>query len=707
MAKQILTQLSSQTIYLGTGNDQFEVTVHNLSDCFATFALELSASGLDRQASPDWYRLTPDLSAKIPAGDRVKFVVDILEVPPIPGGFTGKMNLNVHVTCLELGEEDRQLVNLVVPGSGALPPVLQVTKTAFQTVPGTLVEIPFQIYNPNRSTVNLRIALKGLPYVWLTDGQERRLQVPSQGTVHVLFICQPPLSSEALSQVYPFDIEVSQAEAPTVYQSGTLDILPTGWIDFGCTAAPLTPESLATGPASTRYTLELSNRSNVDQTVALTLARIDVPWSERLRAVLRRQPPKPAPTTSHVLQLSPAQVALKAGDIEQSSLTLQPQPPWLGWRRRQQFQLRPQLQQTEVRPPTHTVELIAAPKIPVWVQGLGIAALALGTILPGYWQAGHRGPVNSVQFDGQANTLVSAADDHTIHRWQVSRNLRDVETLKDTNKAIRVVRYRPLNNDWLAAGLENGEIQLWDLLSSRSPKTLVYQRADRVFDLQFSQDSQSLFSAHGSGDVLRWPLTDIAEPGQPTLPDQQHQFGFAIQAITLVGPAETTLAVGGRFNRLVLWDFEQDQQHSIDYPAGNPNQYLTSLTTAGNRPDRLATADNQGRITLWDLSRCLSSSEPCDRTDQWTDGHRGEPVNAVALSKNACYLVSGGDDGRVMLWALNLTGQVMAQHQIARSRQPINSVDLVQQGQNLLIASGDNHHHVRLYRAKDNNPACP
>ncbi|MEO0397056.1 MAG: hypothetical protein AAF243_13875, partial [Cyanobacteria bacterium P01_A01_bin.137] len=62
MPKQILTQLSTHTVHLGTGNDQFEVMVNNLSDRFATFALELSASGVAQQPTPDWYRLTPDLS---------------------------------------------------------------------------------------------------------------------------------------------------------------------------------------------------------------------------------------------------------------------------------------------------------------------------------------------------------------------------------------------------------------------------------------------------------------------------------------------------------------------------------------------------------------------------------------------------------------------------------------------------------------------
>ncbi|MFG6094512.1 WD40 repeat domain-containing protein [Leptothoe sp. ISB3NOV94-8A] len=716
MAKQILTQLSTHTVHLGMGNDQFEVMVNNLSDRFATFALELSASGLARQTTPDWYRLTPDISAKIPAGDQVNFVVSILETPPIPGGFTGKMNLNVNVTCLELGEEDRQLVNLVVAGSGVLPSSLSVPKTEFQAVPGDLIEIPLQLFNPNRNTAHTRVTLKGLPKAWLTDGHERRLQVAPQGSAHGVFICQLPSTSEA--KPYPFSIEVNQAEAPIVRQKGILTVLPTGWVEFvyeleqpECSKSPSEERVNA---ASHRYALVLNNKSNVHQSVAITLNRVDIPWHQKIWAMLHRRPPIPASTTSHLLQLTPAQVDLKVDDLAQMSLTLSPKSPWWGWQRRQQFQLRPQLHQTEIRPSTQIVELVATPKIPFWLQCLGFLSLSIMAIMAVYWPSGHRGSVNSVQFDGQANAVISGADDHTLYRWQVSPRLQDVAKLTDTNKSVRVVRYRPRNNDLLAAGLENGEIQLWDFLSQKSPKTLVFHKDDRVFDLQFSYDSQSLFSAHGSGLVLRWAMDDLSHLGQGTVPEQEQHFDFAIQAIAPIDYTNQQhnqqshwLAVGGRFNHLVLWNLETDQQHFLKYPAGEPNHYISSVDTADATSTRLAVADNQGRITLWDLDKCLHSVTACKVSDQWMDGHKGKPINTVALSKNACYLASGGDDGRVMLWFLNTAGQVMEQKKIAHFSKPVNSVDILQQDKTLLVVSGSDNHRVKLHRTQANNKICP
>lgn len=732
LAKQILTELSLQTLHVGRGEDQFDVRVRNLSDRFAIFTLEVTAPGVDRSVPPDWYRLTPDLSAKIPAGDEAIFTVSIVKLPPISGGFTGKVNLSVVVTCLELGERDRQRLTLVVDGSGIVPPVVRLAKTEFEALPGDPIEIPVSVENHNRNTATIQVMLKGLPPSWLIDGYKRRLKLPPQGETEVLFLCRPPGFEEAVAHVYAFDIEASQIQSETVKQTATLKILPTGSI-------LLTLENNSLGwlrlnadrrTPPTPYPLTLDNASNVDQVVAITLNRMDYPWWERIIARVQRRSPKAGRTTRHGLQLSPSQVALNAGEREQMTLTVWPHAPWVGWRRRHLFQLLPQGQQTEITPSRQQLELVVRPKIPFWLQCLAAAGLGLWLFF-GVLLSGHRAAVNRVQLDGQANTVISGANDQTIRRWHVQRWLRTIQVLEAPNKseqkAVRVVRYRPRNNDALAAGLENGEIQYWDFLSARSPQSLIFDQADRVFDLQFSLDSRSLFSAHGSGWILRWDLEDLGNRETLTTPVQQRRFDFAIQAIAPIDNGSDTsdvfnnsptsgaltwqpsrdttiLAIGGRFNQLVLWDVEQDQTQTIPYPLGNQNQYITSLDTADNRPHRLAAADNQGRISLWNMNQCLTQGRTCTPTDQWSDGHRNHPVNAVALTKDACYLVSGGDDGRLILWSLNAAGQVINQQQLAKRFKPINSVDITQTKTKLVIVSGGQNHRVSLHRITPPRP---
>ncbi len=84
-----------------------------------------------------------------------------------------------------------------------------------------------------------------------------------------------------------------------------------------------------------------------------------------------------------------------------------------------------------------------------------------------------------------------------------------------------------------------------------------------------------------------------------------------------------------------------------------------SLDAAEFQSNLLVSADNQGRITLWDLKKC-SPSEECQPVEQW-DGHNEKAVRSVALSADGCYLVSGGDDGQVMLWSLTSEGKLAEQ----------------------------------------------
>ncbi len=89
---------------------------------------------------------------------------------------------------------------------------------------------------------------------------------------------------------------------------------------------------------------------------------------------------------------------------------------------------------------------------------------------------------------------------------------------------------------------------------------------------------------------------------------------------------------------------------------------------------------------------------------------------SVSFSNNGCYLASGGDDGKVMLWALTSEGKrplAMAdgsslqtnlgiKQEVSHSsrQKKINSVDVKIVGENILIASGSDDAQVRIAQAK-------
>jgi WD40 repeat protein len=331
-----------------------------------------------------------------------------------------------------------------------------------------------------------------------------------------------------------------------------------------------------------------------------------------------------------------------------------------------------------------------------------LLVLLLGWLILGR-QRGHTGPVTAVQFSGQADDVVSVSTDGTVRRWQVNgTHLKSRGVLQQGDKAVRVVRYRPVNNDQVAVGFENGQIQIWNLLFGERQSSFSYRNDDRVFDLAFPQDSRSLFSGHGSGLILQWGI----EPGRRALTQEKPRRGFkvdfAVQSLALVGSTEGHLAIAGRYNRLTLLNLATETDREVPYRTGGFNDYIMSLATASQQPDLLATADNRGSITLWNLRRCLADNKaPCEQVDDWSTGHGGVAVRSVALSADGCNLVSAGDDGRVVLWSLTSDGTrspgLIEGKTLYRSSVPLNAVDLIRTKDRILVASGSQDHQVRLH----------
>lgn len=712
MAKLLSTHVSNQIVRFKPGGEteELKVSVQNHSPTFATFHLELTASGVE--SGEDWYRLAPEISARIPSGDRTQFSVTILDVPPVPGGFIGTMTLTIRVYSLELKEEDRQIINLIIEGTGTQPTQIQLSEASLEGKPGDTLQISARLFNLNRHANRVHLRLSGLPPGWLLEGQERRLQLPAQKESVVTFPCRlPTILEDSLSQVYPFMLEASQAQTLSVRVTGTLTVLPVGLIELQVSPDTQTFPSKGDDPESDQeaaiYGVTLSNQSNLFQTVSLLVERRqEARWFQRLIRRDRSVTLQPLPPNQVVIQ--PSQLKLEVSATEQSQVLLTQERPWLGWARRHQLQVTPQLSdpRISVEPPRKILKLRVLPRIPFWLQLLVLFVPAGILLLHVLLRAQHQGPVNAVQFDGVANEVVSASDDHRIRRWRVSgRQLLSMDTLEDRDRAVRVIRYRPVDNNVVAAGLENGQIQIWNLLSERVQANLPNPLDDRVFDLQFTQDSQFLFSGHGSGQVLQWNLATPTGAETEGEVERQRQVDFAVQALALVGQREQYLAIAGRFNRLVLWDWQADRLLNVDYPAGSQTDYILDLAVADRRPERLVTADNQGQIRTWDLRTCLAGQDPCAVLDE-QEGHQGKAVQAIALSADGCYLASGGEDGRLMLWFLDSRGQIANGKRLGQFGQPVNAVDILRLRNTILVISGGDDHRVRLYRVRDKQPLC-
>jgi WD40 repeat protein len=245
--------------------------------------------------------------------------------------------------------------------------------------------------------------------------------------------------------------------------------------------------------------------------------------------------------------------------------------------------------------------------------------------------------------------------------------------------------------------------------------------------------------------VRRWNLEKSAN-----IKPQIASTSFTIYALSISENLQkqpyTLVAVAGRYNKLSLWDWVNRRIYEVKYswqdgqeeqnfsPIIGQHQYIDSLAIADTQ-SLMASSDNEGHISLWDmdsLRQCINKSAAalknidrgqlktdgfgnlvipldCDGAiiDRWHQGHDKQPVRAVALSQNGCYLASGGDDGRVILWPLEnrkrapqyRDGKIIAEFPGVR----LNSVDIKALDDNLFVATGDDRNRVRLYRVQGIN----
>jgi WD40 repeat protein len=669
-ANQIGLEMPQKELNLKIGSEKnsFPVIVINDSNQFASFQIDIIPSGIDAQdVNYEWFTVSPDVSVKIPPGDLVEFVVSIIETPI--SGFTGIMNITVRVFSIELREENRAVMRIILEeGAGRSHLDLDAPFYKIQAPPLEDIEIPILIGNPSKQNTNVTLTCLDLPDSWLPKGNIQQFPLKPGAKFKITFLCRPPFDHEAISQLYNFTIAVSHTNGSPSESQCTLEVLPKGSLEFLCSPKKQTIPANRTWTSWWKFwesspaifTLIADNASNLPQKIDFEIENVQT-----------------SDYSDFSFEISPNDATVEPFSKTELILEINKSRSWFAKVQKLYLFVKANWQDPRVNTvdEIQAVEVVIKPVIPIIL----VVLLTLLMLIPTWWLSWlnpnnpfppHKGAVTSVQFDGTGTYGISSSNDRTMRKWDVDGfHLpwvnQDLGSIGEAQKAIRVVRFRPVNNDLVAAGLENGEIQIWDAHNiSKSPlATFSNQSDDRVFDLAYTLDSRTLFSGHGSGTVLRWDLQNLFT-NPPTQPSQIKKFDFAVTSIALVGKDDSTLAIAGRYNQLVLWNWVKDTVKVIPYPKlgkqeekGGQDDYIQSLSATDRKRSLLATGDNQGYMSVWDLKTCLQSNRPCEMLDGWESAHHGKPVRSVAFSDEGCYLASGGDDKEVKLWMLTGNGK--------------------------------------------------
>jgi WD40 repeat protein len=724
--------LTTQSLVYRPGGPtvSFGVSVMNRSEQFASFQLEILAAGASEQNN--WYHLSPDVSTAKSPGDRTDFQIEILDTP-LPN-FVGTVNLMVRVFSPQLGEERRLVLRLMVePSDEANLLRVGLPVERLHVYPRNSVDIPVTVKNLGSQPVEVFLQCTELDSTWLIGSAERRLTLEAKRETTATFQCQPPGADQVASRDYPFVIIAKNREGATVETRGVVEVLPVGFMQFD--AQPHLQRIPAKRPwlpnwrsRSGSFQLMFKNNSNLLQTVDLEVRGQD---AQRCQ-----------------IQVDPEKAVLPLAEITPVTLTLTPRRPWIGWARKLKFEVKPWLSDPRLGstdPATQVLSLKVFPVIPLWLLLALLAMIAAILFRP--TAITHMAGVNAVRLSGTSGRLplvLSGSDDCSIRSWSgteqetldpqgtLGKDAKLTKTctsaqpssskglLAITQQAIRSLALIPVKNNQVFAGLENGMIQVWDINTDKGLYTLKDpkdQTSDRILDLTFTRNSLTLYSSYGSGTVRSWQRPrDVRFESKPAkvlkLSDR-----FAFQAWSLaLSPDEKTLVSAGQFKRLILWDVSKSkplaQQLRLSDDAQNrgDNDFFWDVNFAPNAPV-LAASDSDGYITFWNLGKCQKAKLPkkpavdqllqtsCQQLARWQASQAS--VRRVLFTPDQHWLVSAGDDGKILAW--HLTDQLTPDptqkpKMIATLPSRVTSLDLIAKDQGIWIASGSEDAQVRLHR---------
>lgn len=727
---------------------EFKVELINLSNEFASFEIELYPKDLTISPDVKWYSVEPEICSKIQPGDCTDFYIRILKAPI--HAYNRTIELEIKVFSVEYEYlSTTKIINLDVKYPDDYfkieLPIKNIT-----SYPGETIDIPWIIYNFSQNPKDVALTIKLTnPFqgdknysAWVNNEENfKMISVAGGQNKKDKFQLNIPLdTSHAVEGLYTFSIQSQYDRQNFCSDDGELNILPYGTVKFECPKPIQSIPSKKMQRNTAQYQLIFTNQSNVKQTIVpevLVADNQEIEWCNRNEVIKSLE-----------------EVPLK--EPSSTYIKLKRKQHIFGRERRFVLQVVADVlyanngqasKKIQALPNSQVLQLKVKPVIPFWLQIalllglLGSLLYLLHFLLQPQKTDGH---INSVRFikNNNKDIVVSGSSNQTISLWENQIDDKPIEEQRlifRRGKPIRVIRERPGHDNQIVVALDTGELERWQIQpTSEQLGGKPFAKPGRAFALDFS-DPNTLFSGHASA-VYQWQWKNKNFINDMPI-KKELKVDFVVSAISVI-KEKSLLAVAGQFNQLLLWDWENNYIYKINYfdditkknlkikPVFGKNDYINSTAFNNNI---LATADNQGFITLWDIDKnkitsCLkdlgskvnnddknnqanneqANNPSCQNSPiiikkQWIASDNHESIRSIQITENAKNLVSVGEDGKIKLWCNIIKGSKIERppsYIINNFNTRLRSVSITNKAQNknqILIATDTPNNQVKIH----------
>ena len=242
----------------------------------------------------------------------------------------------------------------------------------------------------------------------------------------------------------------------------------------------------------------------------------------------------------------------------------------------------------------------------------------------------HKGIVWSVAYDRDGSQIATAGDDGWVKLWDPHTS-NDLDRFESPN-AVRIVAFSP-DGKYLATGTRTGAVRVWDAKTLKSVIATQGHNA-AVLSLAFSPDGKLLASSDDSKTIKIWDVSN--SDGKEITTFRDHVGPVYSVAFH---PTRKILASGSWDRSIRLWDIEKNQQ------IAKLEGHREDVRSVAFAPDgvHLVSGSEDRTAKLWDINS--------GKEEMTFKGHVSTIYN-VAISKDGKRVATASRDGTVKLWDL-------------------------------------------------------